>query len=426
MTVLVAGLAASGRASLDLLHKKGERVVAYDLNPDAVAGIHADEVHSGAWDKRTLQGVDLVVPSPGVPETSELIGDALEAGLPVWSELELGFRELDATPLAAVTGTNGKTTVTEVATAMLVASGVEAAAVGNIGDPMTGSHVSGHQALVVEASSFQLRFIDSFRPDIAVIVNFAPDHLDWHPDVAAYGAAKCRIWENMGPGDPVVFDSSDPGAAGLVASADRRRVGVSGLERGRASGPDGEVMHLAGAEVPLRDLARNDAALLVDLAAGAEAARALGATTEGIAAAAVAYQPGRHRREVVASSRGVTFVDDSKATNPHAALAAIGSYPSVVLIAGGRTKGLDITPLATAESVRALIAIGEGADELLMERDDAVAAGTMSEAVERAMSLSSPGDVVLLAPGCASFDMFESYGQRGDLFAEAVRQKVGV
>ena len=425
MTVLVIGLAVSGKAALELLREQGERVVAYDRRPEATVGIDADEVYTGDWDPSFLGGVDLVVPSPGVPETSQVMADVLSSGVPVWSELELGYRRLGGIPLAAITGTNGKTTVTELAAAMLVESGVDAAAVGNIGDPITGRGVADHDVLVVEASSFQLRFIDSFRPSAAVIVNFAPDHLDWHPDVAAYGAAKSRIFEHMEDDDLLVFDAADPGAAGLVASAVARRVGVTGHERQGGSGPEGPTMYLAGATVSLDDLKRTDSVMLVDLAAAAETARALGATAEGIAAAAVAYQPGRHRREVVARVGGVTFIDDSKATNPHAALAAIGAYPSVVLIAGGRAKGLDIRPLARADSVRGLVAIGESAEELLSERRDAVGAATMGEAVDRAISLSDPGDVVLLAPGCASFDMFDSYGHRGDVFAAAVREKVG-
>ena len=425
MTVLVIGLAVSGKAALELLREQGERVVAYDRRPEATVGIDADEVYTGDWDPSFLGGVDLVVPSPGVPETSQVMADVLSSGVPVWSELELGYRRLGGIPLAAITGTNGKTTVTELAAAMLVESGVDAAAVGNIGDPITGRGVTDHDVLVVEASSFQLRFIDSFRPSAAVIVNFAPDHLDWHSDVAAYGAAKSRIFEHMEDDDLLVFDAADPGAAGLVASAVARRVGVTGHERHGGSGPEGSTMYLAGATVSLDDLKRTDSVMLVDLAAAAETARALGATAEGIAAAAVAYQPGRHRREVVARVGGVTFIDDSKATNPHAALAAIGAYPSVVLIAGGRAKGLDIRPLARADSVRGLVAIGESAEELLSERRDAVGAATMGEAVDRAISLSDPGDVVLLAPGCASFDMFDSYGHRGDVFAAAVREKVG-
>ena len=425
MTVLVIGLAVSGKAALESLREQGERVAAYDQRPEAADGIDADVIHTGAWDPGFLQGVDLVVPSPGVPETSQIMTDVLSSGVPVWSELELGYRRLAGKPIAAITGTNGKTTVTELTAAMLVESGIDAAAVGNIGDPITGRGVADHDVLVVEASSFQLRFIDSFRPAAAVIVNFAPDHLDWHPDVAAYGAAKSRIFEHMEAGDLLVFDAADPGAAGLVSSARAHRVGVSGHERRGGSGPEGSTMHLAGATVPLDHLERTDSVMLVDLVAAAETARALGATDEGIAAAAVAYRPGRHRREVVASFGGVTFIDDSKATNPHAALAAIGAYPSIVLIAGGRAKGLDIRPLARAESVRGLVAIGESAEELLSERPDAVGAATMGEAVDQAISLSDPGDVILLAPGCASFDMFDSYGHRGDTFAAAVRERVG-
>ncbi|MEE8497109.1 MAG: UDP-N-acetylmuramoyl-L-alanine--D-glutamate ligase [Acidimicrobiia bacterium] len=425
MTALVIGLAVSGKSAFESLREQGERVVVYDQRPEAAVGIDADEVHTGEWKPGFLRGVDLVVPSPGVPETSHIMADVLSSGVPVWSELELGYRGLGGVPVAAVTGTNGKTTVTELTVAMLVESGVDAAAVGNIGDPITGQGVADHDVLVVEASSFQLRFIDSFRPTAAVIINFAPDHLDWHPDVAAYGAAKSRIFEHMEQDDLLVFDAADPGAVGLVASARADRVGVTGRQRQGGSGTEGSMMHLAGAAVPLSDLKRTDSVMLVDLAAAAETARAMGATAEGIVTAAVAYQPGRHRREVVAQVGGVTFIDDSKATNPHAALAAIGAYSSVVLIAGGRAKGLDIRPLARADSVRGLVAIGESAEELLSERRDAVGAATMGEAVDRAISLSDPGDVVLLAPGCASFDMFDSYGHRGDIFAAAVREKVG-
>jgi len=425
MTVLVIGLAVSGKAAVDSLKEQGERVAAYDRRPEATVGIEADEVYKGEWDPSFLLGVDLVVPSPGVPETSQVMADVLSSGIPVWSELELGYRRLGGVPVAAITGTNGKTTVTELTAAMLVESGVDAAAVGNIGDPITGPGAADHDVLVVEASSFQLRFIDSFRPTAAAIVNFAPDHLDWHPDVAAYGEAKSRIFENMGQDDLLVFDAADPGAVGLVASAQTGRVGVTGHGRQGESGPEGSTMYLAGAMVSLNDLERTDSVMLVDLAVAAETARALGATAGGIAAAAVSYQAGRHRRQVVAQVGGVTFIDDSKATNPHAALAAIGAYPSVVLIAGGRAKGLDIRPLARAKSVTSLVAIGESAADLLSERPDAVGAASMVEAVDRAISLSAPGDVVLLAPGCASFDMFDSYGERGDIFAAAVRQKVG-
>lgn len=425
MRALVIGLAVSGRAAVDLLRGEGHHVTAYDARPEAADGVEADAVHTGGWDSGLLAEVDLVVPSPGIPETAPPVADALRAGTTIWSELELGARRIDA-PIAAVTGTNGKTTITEITAAMLAGSGIDATAVGNIGDPISGPAAEGHDALVVEASSFQLRFIDRFAPDAAVLVNFAPDHLDWHRDVAAYAAAKARIFENMASGSPVIYDSDDGGAAGIVSASSCRLVGVSGTRRIGRSGPEADRMWLAGATVPLSVLPRRDPAMLVDLAAAAEAAAALGASEEGIATAAASYRSGRHRREVVLTAGGVTWIDDSKATNPHAALAAIESYPSVVLIAGGRAKGLDIRPLARAEHVRAVVAIGESAPELLAERPDAVRAETMDEAVAEAGDLAENGDVVLLAPGCASFDMFDSYGQRGDVFAAAVRRMAGV
>ncbi len=425
-STLVIGLASSGRAAVDLLRSEGERVVAYDVDPRAAEGVVADELHTGEWDPALLSGVDRVVTSPGVPETAQPIKDVIHSGITLWSELELGARRLGAAPLIAVTGTNGKTTVTEVATAMLRASGIDAIAAGNIGEPIAGIGPVEGAAVVVEASSFQLRFIDTFSPDAAAIVNFAPDHLDWHVDVSAYGAAKARIFENMAPEAALVFDADDPGAVGLVAASTQKRVGVSAAQGAESSGRAGDEVRLADATLALDALPRPDPVMVVDLAVAAELAKALGATEEGIAAAAVEYVPGRHRREVVAvSAKGVTWIDDSKATNPHAAMAAIGSYPSVVLIAGGRAKGLDVRPLARAESVRELVAIGESATELLEERPGGFAAGSMNDAVERAISLAKPGDVVLLAPGCASFDMFDSYGHRGDVFAAAVRERMG-
>jgi UDP-N-acetylmuramoylalanine--D-glutamate ligase len=423
MKVLVIGLAVSGRAAVTLLRDQGHEVVGFDERADAGTGLSDIEIATGGWTDTLLADIDLVVPSPGVPETAAPLRSALDAGIPVWSELELGYRARRDTPMFAVTGTNGKTTVTELATSMLVSSGVDAIAVGNIGDPI--STAGPAAALVIEASSFQLRFIDEFRPTAAAVVNFAPDHLDWHADVAAYGAAKARIFGRLGPDDALVFDADDPGAVGLVANSTARRVGVSGVGMPGPSGRDGDVMVLAGVRIPIAELQHHHPALLADLAIAAEGAAVLGATPEGIGAAARSYQPGRHRREIVASADGITFIDDSKATNPHAALSAIGAYPSVVLIAGGRAKGLDIQPLAIADNVRELIAIGESAEELVRARPDTVVAQDMDEAVERAIAISHPGDVVLLAPGCASFDMFDSYGHRGDVFAAAVRNKVG-
>jgi UDP-N-acetylmuramoylalanine--D-glutamate ligase len=425
MRALVIGLAVSGRAAVELLRSDGYEVVAYDARADALDGVRADIRYSGAWSPEFLDGVDLVVPSPGVAEAAPPLVDAIARRIEIWSELELGTRRFPDVPMAAITGTNGKTTITEITAEMLRRSGIDAAAVGNIGDPVSGAGAVDRGALVVEASSFQLRFIDAFTPDVAVLINFAPDHLDWHPDVAAYAAAKARIFENMDADAPVIYDVDDEGASRIVQASRSRLVGVSGLRRVGSSGPDRTAMWLAGAAVPLADLPRRDPVMLVDLAAAAEAAAALGASDDAIAVTARDFVPGRHRRETVITAGGVTWINDSKATNPHAALAAISAFSSVVLIAGGRAKGLDITPLATAPQVRALVAIGESAPDLLAARPDAIAASSMEEAVDKAAALARAGDVVLLAPGCASFDMFASYGHRGDVFVAAVRQRVG-
>jgi len=420
MTALVIGAAVSGRAAVPLLRADGEKVVVYDHDPAAATALDADEVHVGEWQASYLDGVDLVVASPGVPEGAPPIAAALAAGIPVWSELELGFRHAGL-PVIAVTATNGKTTVTEAAAEMLVASGVRAAAVGNIGDPISG--VVGHDldVLVVEASSFQLRFVDAFHAEAAVLLNVAPDHLDWHGSFERYAAAKRRVLERQTPDDVVVFDADDAGAVAAVEGATARRVPVSGTHRPAGGwGLDGGDLVVGDAVIPITGLPRADAVMLVDLAAAATAAMHLGATPQGVAAAAAAYHPGRHRREVVGTWDGVTWVDDSKATNPHAALAAIRSYDSVVVIAGGRAKGLDVGAIPLEPNVRRVLAIGEAAGDLAATGGPVTVVAGMEEAVAEAARIARPGDTVLLAPACASFDMFRSYAERGDRFAAAV------
>lgn len=423
MTTLVIGAAVSGRAAATLLRSRGDKVVVYDRDAAAVAGIDADVVHGGEWDPSLLDGVDLVVPSPGVPEHAAPIVDALVLGLPIWSELELGFRNVGV-PVMAVTATNGKTTITELAAAMLTESGLRAAAVGNIGVPLSGVDDRELDVLVVEASSFQLRFVDSFHAEAAVLLNVAPDHLDWHLTMARYVAAKQRVLERQTESDIVVFDAEDPGASAAVAAATATRVPVSASRVPRGGwGVDGDTLYVGGAALRLPELARSDAAFVVDVAAAAAGALHLGADPAAVERAARQYRPGSHRRELVGTWEGVDWVDDSKATNPHAALAAIRSFASVVLIAGGRDKGLDVRPLALEPNVVGLVAIGEAASALAAASSRTVLAGSMEEAVAIADDLARAGDTVLLAPGCASFDMFRSYGDRGDRFAAAVRRR---
>ncbi|HSQ36852.1 MAG TPA: UDP-N-acetylmuramoyl-L-alanine--D-glutamate ligase [Acidimicrobiia bacterium] len=424
MRALVIGAAVSGRAALRLLEADGYEVVVYDADPAALADLGAGRrVHGGSWDPALLAGMDLVVTSPGVPPDSPPLADALSSGIPLWGELELASRHL-AVPLLAVTATNGKTTITQMATAMLAASGRRAAAMGNIGTPLSEAVGGDWDALVVEASSFQLRFVESFHPQAAVLLNVAPDHLDWHGSFASYLAAKARIHRNQGERDLLVFDEEDPGAREAIASARSRRWPVSGTRRPPAgSGPEGGRLWLGDVAVNLDGVPSADPTFLIDAAAAGTAALAVGASTEGIEAALREFHPPSHRRQLVGTWGGVAWVDDSKATNPHAAVAAIRAYRSVILIAGGRNKGLDVAAIVAEPGLRHVIGIGEAGPEMAAAARSGSLAADLAEAVAVADRLALPGDTVLLAPGCASFDMFRSYAHRGEVFAATVRRR---
>jgi UDP-N-acetylmuramoylalanine--D-glutamate ligase len=424
MRTLVLGAASSGMAAARLAKRLGHTVTVFDERPE-VAGAVLGQGHAavtGRWDPTMLDGVDLVVTSPGFPERSRPITETLEFGLPLISELEFGWRELGV-PTVAITGTNGKTTVTGLVSEMLEASGLAAPPLGNIGDPVSDAVGTGIDRAVLEASSFQLRFIERFHAQVAVVTNVAPDHLDWHGSFESYLAAKLRIVERQGGDDLLVYDSDDAGAARIAARAPGRVVAVSGISRTEDGyGPGAGELFFGPRSVALSELGVDAPAFLLDLVAAGAAALDAGADPDAVAAVAARFRPGAHRRQVVASFGGMTFVDDSKASNPHAALASIRSYSSVVLIAGGRAKGLDVRPLAGEPNVRAVVAIGESAPALLEAAGDrGIPAGGMAEAVSLAVGVAHPGDVVLLAPGCASWDMFESYAARGSAFSEAVR-----
>jgi UDP-N-acetylmuramoylalanine--D-glutamate ligase len=424
MKALVLGAAVSGRGAVRLLRSEGWEVVVFDREPSRMADYIDEgiEVHSGEWSRRVLRGLDLVVTSPGFPEHSGPIADPLAAGVPVVSELELASRRIEA-PIVAVTGTNGKTTTTELIEAMLADSGRDAVAAGNIGTALSDVVVAGSDpdVVVVEASSFQLRFIETFHPRVAVILNIAPDHLDWHDDFAAYAAAKARILENQTGDDLVVYDAQDAGAAAAVTRARARRVAVCGAA---APPGDGETLWIGDFGIDVSDLTVTGQPFLVDATAAAVAALELGATAGAVERTLRTFRPGPHRRDRIGTWNGVTWVDDSKATNLHAALAAVRSFPSVVLIAGGLSKGVDLAPLVAEPSVRHVVAIGEAASDLVAagSPERVTVAASLTEAVEQASGVAVAGDTVLLAPACASFDMFTSYAARGDAFAAAVAE----
>ncbi|MEN8112936.1 MAG: UDP-N-acetylmuramoyl-L-alanine--D-glutamate ligase [Actinomycetota bacterium] len=420
MNVLVLGAAVSGVSAAHLASRLGHEVAIYDRSSKATIALRDKgyRVHSGTWVDHLLNGIDLVVASPGFPEGSDPIQAALRSGIEIISELEFGTRQLTV-PYVAITGTNGKTTVTNAISDMLNASGVSAVAAGNIGTPICDLGEAPASIVVLEASSFQLRFIDRFRPLAAGIINVAADHLDWHGTVAAYAAAKARIFENMDRNDTLAFDTDDDGATRLAEQAPCRIVPVSGRAVPAGGvGRNGTGLALGGQVLPL---STTDPSWVVDLAIAAVVASAAGATAEGIASVAEAFAAGPHRRRTVSTKDGVTWVDDSKATNPHAARAAAAAYPSVVLLAGGRNKDLDLSTIAP-DTVRHVVAFGEAAESVAGSVDRPVTVvGGLAEAVEEAERLALPGDTVLLAPGCASFDEFDSYAARGERFADLVQ-----
>lgn len=423
--VLILGAGVSGSAAARLALRNDMSVTIYDESLPADVLQTGVGLATGEWDPILLDGVDLVVASPGFSERSRPVVDTLESGVAIWSEIEFASRHLHA-PIAAITGTNGKTSVTEATAAMLDASGLDAPATGNIGAALSDFADGQHDVIVVEVSSFQLRFTEAFHPQAAAITNVAVDHLDWHGSPQAYREAKARIYANQTADDLLVYDGDDEGASQLARHAPSELYPVSGLrvpENG--GGFDGKNLVVGDVSVDVSDLESHDPTHLVNLVCAGALALRMGASSQGVVSAAVAFRPGAHRRTVVAQAGGVTWIDDSKATNPHAALASIRAHDSVVLIAGGLAKGIDLTPLADEGNVRLLLGIGAAGPTLVEAAGDrGRLAGTLEIAVEAAAGAAVPGDTVLLAPGCASFDQFSSYSARGDRFVELVTERL--
>lgn len=428
-TALILGAGISGTSAARFLDSRGVGVRFFDDRQSVVerlvaAGEHAD---GAPWSDKLLDDIDLMVVSPGWAPSTRPVVAARERDLAIASEIELAIPDLDC-PVVAVTGTNGKTTVTELIASMGEAGGMAVVAAGNIGRPLTDVVGENVDAIALEMSSFQLYWTESLSPSVAVVLNVAADHLDWHSGLEAYREAKAKIFALQDGSDVLVFDVDDEGAASLVVDAVSRRVPISGRYLPTDGyGVDQDALAVPSGIIPLDDLEVADPAFLVDLVAAAVAAHEIGVAHDAIVSAASGFIPSAHRRTLVGEWEGVRWLDDSKATNPHAALASINAYESVVLIAGGRNKGLDIRPLANARPVRFLIAIGEAGDDLLSASGERPArkAASMGEAVVLAESVAVAGDVVLLAPGCASFDMYTSYGERGDVFASTVREMKG-
>lgn len=370
---------------------------------------------------------DLAVVSPGVPEDALVLRWLAQAEVPIISELELGWRLANA-PVVAVTGTNGKTTTTELIASCMRASGSDAIACGNIGFPFSAAARATHDLFVVEASSFQLRFIDQFHPQVSVLLNLADDHLDWHGSPEAYAAAKVRIFENQSGEDVHVgnLDDERSSTASSTAACTNAWFTLGDPAQGSVGYVDGTLLHrTADGTDELGVLASTHRGFLADAAAAAAAAIAFGVSADAVREGLASAEPMSHRGEVVHVSHDIAFVDDSKATNPHAVLAALEGRTGVTLIAGGRSKGVDLSPLLlAATAITSIIALGEAADEIedLFSGIRPVSkAQSIEEAVARAAAVATPGGSVVLAPGCASQDMFKDYKERGDRFAAAAR-----
>jgi UDP-N-acetylmuramoylalanine--D-glutamate ligase len=430
--VVVVGAGVAGSSAARVLAAEGATVRVTEARSESELSTAAAlrdagvEMLTGGHDPSHLEGATLVVTGPGVPERAPVLGWARARGLPVWGEMELGARLAEA-PYVAVTGTNGKTTTTGMIESCLRAGGVDALACGNIGHPFPEAAREGHEALVVECSSFQLRLQESFHPRVSVLLNLAPDHIDEHGSFEAYADAKARIFARQVVGDTHVGNRDDEIAAARSAGAPCDVVWFrAGAPGDGEVGYDVEGMVSRLAERPERlGTIDGSAGLRADAAAAAAASLAFGVSARAIGDALAGFVPAPHRGQVAAVIDGVRFIDDSKATNVHAALAAIDGLHDAVLIAGGLAKGVDLSPLAArADRLRAVIAMGDAAAELtrVFEGIRPVhQADSIEHAVRTAFDLAGPGGTVVLAPACASWDQFRDYAERGDRFTDAAR-----
>lgn len=438
----VLGLARSGEAVARLLAAKGASVYASDAGESAALVEAAErlvglgvEVEVGRHDPERLAACEWLVTSPGIPPEAPVFALEAAAGKPVVAEIEVAFRFAGA-PVAAITGTNGKTTTTALLGAIAREGGLAVEVAGNIGRAFSDAVLAAGPVewYVVEASSFQLAGIDAFRPRVAVVLNLAPDHLDRYPDFESYAADKARIAENLESGDDLVLDGEDPVVAALGARRPARRHHVhrtAPVERG-ATVEDGWIVlvdePVEGRVLPVERLRIPGAHNLQNAMAATVAAARMGVAREAIAAALASFPGVPHRLEVVHEEGGVTWVNDSKATNVGSAEVALEAFDRpLVVILGGRHKGSPYGPLRPGLDRRArrVLAIGEASATIAAELADVVDVeelGTLERAVERAREIAEPGDVVLLSPACSSYDQFAHYEERGDAFRALARR----
>ena len=434
--VLVVGLGSSGLAAARLAAADGSEVWATDLRPETelateVAALGGDvRTFLGGHPESCLDGVELVIASPGVPADATLLEVARGRKIQINTEIEFAWRHRPQADMVAVTGSNGKSTVTELIARMLVEVGRSTVAGGNLGTPASQMVLdAGWESWVLEISSFQAELLTEMTPRVAVFLNLSQDHLERHPDLESYFAAKQRLFAMQSEADTAVLNADDPVVAGTRTAARKRIFSTAGTADAYL---DGDVLMLDGepiirsTEVRLSGIHN-----LANALAAALAAATLGATSTAMAATLSTFDGLAHRHRTVHTADGVRWVDDSKATNVGATLAALRGYPdrSLHLILGGQAKGQDFSVLVgeMRRAVARLYLIGEDGPAIGEALGDAAPienCGSLAEAVGRARGHAVSGEWVLLAPACASFDQFSNYGERGDCFADLARQEV--
>ena len=440
-STFVFGLAVAGRAVATSLRERGIEVVVGDDNLTREHQSFAQSIGAQVVDiardgelQRVMSSVSVLSPAPGVPENHGVIQGARENGVSIQSEIEIAYRMEQlrsggSRPMVAITGTDGKTTTTLMANAMLRAAGLRAEAVGNTEVPLIESLATDAQAFAIECSSFRLEHTEQFRVPASAWLNIAPDHLDWHSSFQKYFDAKAKMWANCLPNDVVVAPIDDVNIY-AVARASAARVVTFG-----ALGGDYRVIEneMCGPLGPIMSISRMKRSLPHDvtnaLAAAAVCIESGLANAEHVAHALEHFENAPHRLQFVAEIGGVRWFNDSKATSPHAASVALRAFDSIVLIAGGKNKGLDLSQMASEpHRMRAVVAIGASADDIARAFSGVctvVKAENMNSAVLQANELSRNGDVVVLSPGCTSYDWYSNYGERGEDFMNCVRELSG-
>lgn len=439
--VLVVGLARTGVATALFCAGHNAMVTATETRGEGELGEAPAKLRAagvtlelGGHTAKTFLAQDLIVPSPGVPADDPFLLLARSKGITVWSEIELAYRFLEG-KLIGITGSNGKTTTTTLVHHILKAGAMRAFLAGNVGTPLISEveKMDGGSVAVAELSSFQLELIDKFRPNIGALLNLTPDHLDRHKTMEAYAAAKARIFANQTELDAAILNADDPASASYAPKKPQvfwfsRKKHV--MQGACLQGDEIVVAHHGKAEPVMKvaEIPLAGAHNVENVLAAVIIARLAGVDSATIATVVKSFAGVEHRLEFVADVRGVRYYNDSKATNVDATLKALDAFPGrILVILGGKDKGSDYTVLQKPLRERAILAllIGAAADKIEKQIAGSVAierAGTLERAVEAASMAARTGDVVLLAPACASFDQFENYEQRGRVFKELVRE----